>query len=75
MNGMEKLLKTAGARLNMSPEKLMGALEKGSVNDILANMNPADKQKIKSVLESGTAMETIMKSPGAAEMMKQMKKK
>jgi len=74
MNGMEKLLQTAGARLGMSPEKLMSALEKGSVNDILANMNPADKEKIKSVLESGTAVEKLMKSPQAVQMMKQMKK-
>ncbi|MCL2109674.1 MAG: hypothetical protein FWH20_10065 [Oscillospiraceae bacterium] len=70
--GMEKLLKTAGARLGMSPERLMGALEKGDVNDILANMNTRDKQKLKSVLEGGNPMETLMKSPQAAEMMRQM---
>ena len=74
MNGMDNLLKTAGARLGMSPEKLMKALEKGNVNDILNNMNPADKQKIKSVLDSGTAMEKLMTSPGAMQMMRQMKK-
>lgn len=74
MNGMEKLLKTAGARLGMSPERLMGALEKGDVNDILSNMNASDKQKLKSVLENGSVMEKLMKSPQAAEMMKQMKK-
>ena len=75
MNGMDKLLKTAGARLGMSPESLMTALEKGNVNDILANMNSSDKQKLKSVLENGPVMEKLMKSPQAAEMMKQMKNK
>ena len=74
MNGMEKLLKTAGSRLGMSPERLMGALEKGDVNDILANMNNSDKQKLKSILENGNVVETLMKSPQAAEMMKQMKR-
>jgi len=73
MNGMEKLLKTASAKLGMSPENLMGALEKGDMNSILANMNPQDKQKIKSVLENGTAMEQIMLNPQAAAMMKQFK--
>ncbi|MCL1822647.1 MAG: hypothetical protein FWG44_00410 [Oscillospiraceae bacterium] len=72
MNGMEKLLQTASAKLGMSPEKLMSSLEKGDMNDILANMNAADKQKIKSVLENGTAMDALVKSPQAAAFMKQM---
>ncbi|MDR2532517.1 MAG: hypothetical protein LBC82_06710 [Oscillospiraceae bacterium] len=75
MTGMEKLLKTASLKLGMSPESLMGALEKGDMNSILANMNPSDKQKIKSVLENGTAMEKLMLNPQAAAMMKQMGKK
>jgi len=75
MNGMEKLLKTAGAKLGMSPENLMSALEKGDMNSILANMNPQDKQKIKNVLENGTAMEQIMLNPQAAAFMQQMGKK
>jgi len=75
MTGMEKLLKTASSKLGMSPENLMGALEKGDMNAVLANMKPEDKQKIKTVLESGTAMEQIMLNPQAAAMMKQMGKK
>jgi len=74
MNGIEKLLKTAGAKLGMSPEKLLGALEKGDMNSILSNMSPGDKQKIKSVLESGSAMNVLMNNPTAADFMKQMKK-
>ncbi|MCL2019279.1 MAG: hypothetical protein FWG70_05900 [Oscillospiraceae bacterium] len=73
MNGMEKLLKTASSKLGMSPEKLMNALEKGDMNSVLSNMNPSDKQKIKSVLENGTAVETLMKNPAAAMMMQNMK--
>ena len=73
MTGMEKLLKTASSKLGMSPEKLMGALEKGDMNGILANMSPADKQKVKAVLENGTAVETIMKNPAAAMMMHNIK--
>jgi len=74
MNGMEKVLKTVSLKLGMSPERLMGALEKGDMNTILNNMDPKDKQKIRTVLESGTAMETIMKNKQAAEFMKNMKK-
>jgi len=72
---MEKMLKTVGVRLGMSPESLMGALEKGDMNSILSNMKPNDKQKIKSILESGTAMETILKNKQAAAVMQQMGKK
>lgn len=75
MNSMEKMLKTVGVRLGMSPESLMGALEKGDMNSILSNMKPNDKQKIKSILESGTAMETILKNKQAAAVMQQMGKK
>ena len=74
MNGMEKLLQAAGAKLGMSPEKLMSALERGSMNEIVANMNPGDKQKIKSILEDGSAVDKLMSSPQAAAMMKQMGK-
>ncbi|MCL2698401.1 MAG: hypothetical protein FWE74_10040 [Oscillospiraceae bacterium] len=74
MNGIEKLLKTASVKLGMSPENLMKALEKGDMNSVLANMKPEDKQKMKSILENGTALDMIMSNPGAAAMMKQMKK-
>ncbi|MDR2559704.1 MAG: hypothetical protein LBC86_09230 [Oscillospiraceae bacterium] len=74
MNGIEKLVKTASAKLGMKPENLMNALEKGDMNSVLANMKPADKQKMKSILENGTAMEKIMGNPQAAAMMRQMKK-
>ncbi|MCL2637743.1 MAG: hypothetical protein FWD48_05165 [Oscillospiraceae bacterium] len=74
MNGMEKLMKTACAKLGMSPENLMRALEKGDMNSVLANMKPEDKQKMKSILENGTALDMIMSNPGAAAMMKQMKR-
>ena len=73
MNGMEKLLKTASLKLGMSPERLMGAIEKGDMNSILANMSPADKQKMKAIVDSGTAMNMLMKNPQAADMLKQMK--
>jgi hypothetical protein len=72
MNAMEKLLQTAAGKLGMSPDKLMNALEKGDMNDIVANMNPNDKQKIKSILEDGSAVEKLMQSPQAAAMMKNM---
>jgi hypothetical protein len=75
MNGMEKMLKTVGDRLGMSPAQLLGALEKKDMNSILGNMNPADKQKIKSVLDSGSAVEMLMRNPKAAEFMKSMGKK
>jgi hypothetical protein len=74
MNGIEKFIKIAGAKLGMSPENLMGALEKGDMNSILANMKPEDKQKMKSMLEDGSAIDRIMSNPQAAAMMRQMKK-
>jgi hypothetical protein len=74
MNGLEKLLKTASAKLGMSPENLMNALEKKDMNSILANMKPEDKQKMKQILEDGTALDKIMSNPQAAAMMRQMKK-
>jgi hypothetical protein len=74
MNGIEKLVKTASTKLGMSPENLMGALEKGDMNSVLANMKPADKQKMKSILENGTALDMIMGNPAAAAMMKNMKR-
>jgi hypothetical protein len=73
MKGMEKLLKTASAKLGMSPENLASALEKGDMNSVLANMKPEDKQKMKTILESGTALDKIMGNPAAAAMMRQMK--
>ena len=72
MNAMEKLLQTAAGKLGMSPDKLMNALEKGDMNGIVANMNPNDKQKIKSILEDGSAVEKLMQSPQAVAMMKNM---
>jgi hypothetical protein len=74
MNGMEKMLKAASSKLGMSPENLMSALEKKDINSILGNMKPEDKQKMKSILENGTALDKIMSNPQAAAMMKQMKK-
>jgi len=73
MNGMEKLLKTASAKLGMSQENLVSALEKGDMNSILGNMKPEDKQKMKKILEDGTALDRIMSNPQATAMMKQMK--
>jgi DUF1680 family protein len=75
MKGLENLLKTASGKLGMSPEKLMDALEKKDVNSILSRMSTDDKQKIKSVLESGSAMNVIMNNPMAADFMRQMGKK
>jgi DNA-directed RNA polymerase subunit F len=74
MNGMEKFVKIASSKLGMSQENLMSALEKGDMNSILANMKPEDKQKMKSMLEDGSAIDRIMSNPQAAAMLRQMKK-
>lgn len=73
-NNMDKMLANASRMLGTNPEKLKNAIEKGAIEDIIAQMNPTDANKIKSVMQNKGMMEKLMKSPQAAELMKQMNK-
>ncbi len=75
MNNMDKIIGAAGQKLGIAPDSLKKALEKGNLDDVLANMNSDDAKKLKTILENKTMLDKLMKSPQAAEMMKQFGQK
>ena len=72
---MEKMLETAAGRLGMKPEELKAALEKGSTEQMVAHMRKDDRQKLEALLKTPQLREKLMKSPQAAEILKQMNEK
>lgn len=54
-------------------QKLADALKTGNLDSVLAAMNPNDAEKVKKVLGNNAAMQKILSSPEAAEIMKKLK--
>jgi len=73
MNNMEKMLKTASAKLGMEPEELRQALTKGDINAITAKMNDSDAQKLKNAIANPKVAEMLKDSPEMAEYMNNVK--
>ncbi len=47
---LEKLLQSAAAKLNMSPDQLKKAATSGDVNSILSHMDKGSAEKVQSAL-------------------------
>ncbi len=51
-------------------KEIMDYAKKGNTNKLINNLSAEDKQKLNSILNDKTALESILKSPQAAALMK-----
>ncbi len=66
----DKLLKTAGAKLGTSPEKLRQTLESGDMASLSGGLSAADKAKLKAVLGNKELMAKLKSASSPQEVMK-----
>lgn len=71
-SNMDKLLSAASEKLGTTPEKLKEALEKGNMNEAVANMSEQDKARLNSLLKNKELMEKLMNSKQAQEIKKNL---
>ncbi len=74
-SNMEKLIQLTGQKLGIPPEKLKSSLEKGNLEDMLSSMRQEDADKLKNIMNDPNAKEKLMKSSGAAEIVKKIQGK
>ncbi len=70
----EELLSAAGKKLGTSPEKLRGALEKGDLKALSANLSKADKEKLRAVLANKELMRRLGTASSPEEVMRMLGK-
>ncbi len=66
----DKLLKTAGAKLGTSPEKLRQTLESGDMASLSGGLSAADKARLKAVLGNKELMAKLKSASSPQEVMK-----
>ncbi len=69
-NDYEKLLKSAGAKLGTSPEKLKQTLESGDLASLSGGLSSADKAKLRAVLGNKELMAKLKSASTPQEVMK-----
>lgn len=67
------LLENAGKKMGANPEILKQQLKNGNVNDIIGSMPPDKAAKINKILSNPKAIEEIMNTPQAQELLKKLK--
>lgn len=67
----EKLIQAASRKLGSTPDQLRRTLEKGDVTSLAQGLTPADRQKLRAVLENKELMAKL-KSAGSAEEIMRM---
>lgn len=69
-NNTNKLLEELSQKLGVSGKQIENAAKNGSVNDVLNNMNSAQKQQVESILSDPEKTKEILNSPQAQALMK-----
>ncbi len=69
-NNTNKLFEELSQKLGVSGKQLENAAKNGSVNDVLENMNSAQKQQVESILSDPEKTKEILNSPQAQALMK-----
>lgn len=69
-NNTNKLFEELSQKLGVSGKQLENAAKNGSVNDVLKNMNSAQKQQVESILSDPEKTKEILNSPQAQALMK-----
>ncbi len=73
-SNMKRVMEIVSKKLGITSEELEAALSSGNTEQMLKNMNTADKEKLNKILSDKSATEKIMKSSTASDILKQMKK-
>lgn len=71
---MNELLGQLSKKLNMSPEKVQSAAEKGDVDSLLQNSD-CDNAQVREILSDPEKQRQILNSPQAQAIMKLLNKK
>ncbi len=69
-NNTNKLFEELSQKLGVSGKQIENAAKNGSVNDVLKNMNSAQKQQVESILSDPEKTKEILNSPQAQALMK-----
>lgn len=73
-SNMKRIFEVVSKKLGITAEELEGALSSGNTEQMLRNMNSADKEKLNKILSDKSAVEKIMKSNSTAGILNEMKK-
>ncbi len=71
---MNELMAQLSQKLNMSPEKVQSAAEKGDVDTLLQNSD-CDNAQVREILSDHEKQRQILNSPQAQAIMKLLNKK
>ena len=71
---MNELMAQLSQKLNMSPEKVQSAAEKGDVDSLLQNSD-CDNAQVREILNDPEKQRQILNSPQAQAIMKLLNKK
>lgn len=71
---MNELMAQLSQKLNMSPEKVQSAAEKGDVDTLLQNSD-CDNAQVREILNDPEKQRQILNSPQAQAIMKLLNKK
>ncbi|MCL1903056.1 MAG: hypothetical protein FWF94_01395 [Oscillospiraceae bacterium] len=72
MNGMEKMLETAGGKLGIPADELKELLRKGDMNAIMSKMDKGEAQKLKNAMNNPEVKKMMKGSPEMSEFMSKM---
>lgn len=73
-SNMKKIMEIVSKKLGITVEELETALSNANTEQMLRNMKPSDKEKLRKILSDKSATEKIMKSSAASDILKGMKK-
>ena len=73
-DNMNELMAQLSQKLNMSPEKVQSAAEKGDVDSLLQNSD-CDNAQVREILSDPEKQRQILNSPQAQAIMKLLNKK
>lgn len=69
---IEDLLRTVSSRLGKDPQDLKNAVQSGNFQNIFANLDSADAQKIEQMLSDKNAASKLLSSEQAQQMIKNL---
>ena len=73
-DNMNELMAQLSKKLNMSPEKVQSAAEKGNVDSLLQNSG-CDNRQVREILNDPEKQRQLLNSPQAQAIMKLLNKK
>lgn len=73
-NSLNDLIRQAGQKTGVDPDKLKQTIDSGKLDDLLAKMNPQDAEKFRQIVQNPQLAQQMLNTPQAKLLIRQFMK-